>query len=879
MRLGAIERKILAGFLLALVISLIVGFVLYQNATRIISTEQWVRHTDEVLDELDQLLDSLVDLDSGQRAYLLTTNETFLTRVGAAEQRIPDQLDKLRQLTADNPLQKQQIPLLQSALKTRLESVNQVIDLRRTVGFDAAQAKLADQLAKGYLDESRNILNRMKAEERQLHASRSAADRQSIRRTARTTGIAFGIQFAILGLLYWLTHLDVLERRRAEAALRKSSEDLKDARDAALSAAKLKSQFLANMSHEIRTPMNGVLGMTEILLNTQLASRQREFAETIQSSANALLAIINDILDFSKIEAGMLRFENSPFNLHRSVENVIDLFAQPARKKDLELALLIEEGVPVSVKGDPFRLRQILTNLLSNAIKFTDQGEVVLRCRRVSEIEGAIGVRFEVSDSGIGIAPEDQRLLFSPFVQADGSTTRRFGGTGLGLAICKELVTGMGGEIGMESTPSIGSKFWFTAKFAPTETLVPTVTVAGDLRNARVLLVDDNATNRKILHYQVTSWGMRDSMASSGPGALNSLRRGAAAEDPFAIVILDTHMPELSGIQVVELIRADPSIASVKVVLLTSMEPGELSESVRGEVDAFITKPVKQSQLFETLCAVLGIKADVAETLPPEADSVSSPVSDRRLRILLAEDNEVNQRVALYQLRMLDHQVDLARNGVEALKLFDENEYDAVLMDIHMPELDGYAATAEIRRREGDRKHTPIIAMTANALPEDREKCLAVGMDEHLAKPVQASALVRVLEQCVANTEPANREPLPRATDLQPLINSGMGDIIPRLIEIFLDTAPHDIEKAVAALRSSQATDLEEAAHKLKGSCSNLGAARLRDLCQQLEKLGRDGSLQTAPELLASVEEEFGRVRTELVDALDRHRVKEETKP
>jgi CheY-like chemotaxis protein/HPt (histidine-containing phosphotransfer) domain-containing protein len=286
---------------------------------------------------------------------------------------------------------------------------------------------------------------------------------------------------------------------------------------------------------------------------------------------------------------------------------------------------------------------------------------------------------------------------------------------------------------------------------------------------------------------------------------------------------------------------------------------------------------VKQSQLFETLCAVLGIKAEREETLPTE--SISSPISDRRLRILLAEDNEVNQRVALYQLRMLDHQVDLARNGVEALKLFDENEYDAVLMDIHMPELDGYAATAEIRRREGDRKRTPIIAMTANALPEDREKCLAVGMDEHLAKPVQAPALVRILEQCVANPEPANIEPLPPATDLQPLINSGMGDIIPRLVEIFLDTAPHDIEKAVAALRSSQATDLEEAAHKLKGSCSNLGAARLRDLCQQLEKLGRDGSLQTAPKLLASVEEEFGRVRTELVDALDRHRVKEETKP
>jgi two-component system sensor histidine kinase/response regulator len=868
MRLGAIERKILAGFLLALVISLIVGFVLYRNAARIISTERWVRHTDEVIEQLDKLLESLVDLDAGQRGYLLTTNEIFLNQVAAAGRGIPAQVEKLEQLTADNPPQQQRIPSLRSALKTRLESVDQVIDLRWSVGVDAALAMLADQLNKGYLDESRNILNRMKAEERRLHQSRSAVDRESIRRTARTTGIAFGVQFALLGLLYWLTHLDVLERRRAEAALRKSSADLQVARDAALSAAKLKSQFLANMSHEIRTPMNGVLGMTEILLNTQLAPRQREFAETIQSSANVLLTIINDILDFSKIEAGMLRFENSSFSLHRTVENVIDLFAQPARKKDLELALLIEEQVPLAVKGDPFRLRQVLTNLLSNAIKFTDRGEVVLRCRRLSQNEGVINVRFEVTDSGIGIAPEDQRFLFSPFVQADGSTTRRFGGTGLGLAICKELVTGMGGTIGMESTPGIGSTFWFTTKFAPTETLVPPVTAAGNLRNVRVLLVDDNSTNRKILHYQVASWGMRDSMASSGPGALNSLRRAAAGGDPFAIAILDTHMPELSGIQVIELIRADPTIASVKVVLLTSMEPGEVSESVRGKVDAFITKPVKQSQLFETLCTVLGIKAEPAETVPTE--SIASPVSDKRLRILLAEDNEVNQQVALHQLRMLDHDVDLAPNGVEALKLFDQNEYDAVLMDIHMPELDGYATTAEIRRRQGKGKHIPIIAMTANALPEDREKCLAAGMDDHLAKPVQASALVRALERCTANAEEANTEPLPPATNLQSIVDAGMGDIIPRLIEIFLETAPLDIEKAVAAVRSSQATDLEEAAHKLKGSCGNLGAARLRDLCQQLEKLGRDGSLQNAPELLAAAEEEFARVRTELVAALDR---------
>jgi CheY-like chemotaxis protein len=324
----------------------------------------------------------------------------------------------------------------------------------------------------------------------------------------------------------------------------------------------------------------------------------------------------------------MLQFENTPFNLHSTVERVIDLFAQPARKKDLELALLIEEQAPANVASDPFRLRQVLANLLSNAIKFTDKGEVVLRCRKVSDTSEAIVVRFEVSDTGIGIALEDHRFLFAPFVQADGSTTRRFGGTGLGLAICKELVTGMGGEIGLESIPGTGSTFWFTAKFAPTEPLTPAVTTKGDLRDVRVLLVDDNATNRKILHYQVSSWGMRDSLASSGADSLTVLRQGAAQGDPFAIVILDTHMPELTGLQVVELIRADPPIAGVKVVLLTSFEPAEVDGAVRGEVDAFITKPAKQSQLFETLCAVMGITAETSETLSRDPEPGPAPIAN-----------------------------------------------------------------------------------------------------------------------------------------------------------------------------------------------------------------------------------------------------------
>ena len=561
------------------------------------------------------------------------------------------------------------------------------------------------------------------------------------------------IQFAILVLLYWLIRLDSAERRRMERVIQQNTGALAAARDAAVSAGEVKSQFLANISHEIRTPMNGVLGMTEILLDTPLTSRQREFAETIQSSANALLVIIDDVLDFSKIEAGTQRFESVPFDLHTTIERVIDLFAQSARKKDLELAFLVEEQLPVSVTGDPFRLRQVLTNLLSNAIKFTSSGEVILSCGKLSESNGAIMARFEVSDTGIGISPEDQEILFSAFVQADASMTRRFGGTGLGLAISRQLVTGMGGEMGIESTLGVGTKFWFTVKFEPAGTSAPELPTKDGLRNVRILLVDDNATNRKVLHYQVSAWGMRDSVASSGPAALTLLRKAAASEDPYRVAILDAHMPEMNGPQVVELIRSDPTIASVKVVLLTSVEPRDLNEKMRNHLDAFISKPVKQSKLFETLCRVIDSDKNppAGEIRAPER--ISSTLHQRKLRVLLVEDNPANQRLALYYLRMLEQQVDLAQDGVDALKLFDEHEYDLILLDIHMLKVDGILAPIEIRKREEskNRRRTWIIATMANATPEEREKCVVAGMDDYLAKPIQPRALVYALEKCLAS--------------------------------------------------------------------------------------------------------------------------------
>jgi signal transduction histidine kinase/CheY-like chemotaxis protein/HPt (histidine-containing phosphotransfer) domain-containing protein len=769
-------------------------------------------------------------------------------------------LEKLRALSENNAEQQQRIALLRSTTEGMFKFVDEAVNLQPASGDGSTEATIGPPSAKERLEEVQTVLREMKLAEQKLCTTRLGDSKRSIKNTITLILITSLIQLGVLGLLYWQGHLEVFKRRRMEEAMRQTSGDLTAARDSAVSAAKIKSQFLANMSHEIRTPMNGVLGMTQILIDTPLSARQREFAETIQSSANALLTIIDDILDFSKIEAGMLQFECVPFNLQTTIERVIGLFVQSARKKDLELAFLIEDQVPVSVAGDPFRLRQVLTNLLSNAIKFTNSGEVVLRCSKVPENDVATAIRFEVSDTGIGLSPEDQALLFSPFVQADASTTRYFGGTGLGLAISRQLVTGMGGKMGVESTRGVGSKFWFTALFAASDTLAPGRLSAGDLRNTRVLLVDDNATNRKILHYQVSAWGMRDSVASSGPAALALLREAATRGDPYVIVILDAQMPEVNGGQVVEVIRTDPSVAAVKVVLLTSVEPGGLSVNLSNQVDAIISKPAKESQLFETLCHVIGIGTDVRAVEITESELVPSTLHQKKLRVLLAEDNLINQRVMLYQLRMLEQHVDLAQDGVEALKLFDEHEYDVILMDIHMPRLDGYSATAEIRRREEERKgkHTWIIAVTANSLPEDRDKCLAAGMDDYLAKPVKARALVYALEKCVTV------ESLPPATDLRLLVDSGIGDMAPQLISVFLESAPRDIEKMRIAWGAKDSDGLGDAAHSLKGSCSNLGASRLRDLCQRIENHGRSGTFGEVFKLLESVDQEFGRVNSEL---------------
>jgi len=558
-----------------------------------------------------------------------------------------------------------------------------------------------------------------------------------------------------------VTAHDIGDRIRIEA-------ELTAARDAALEAARAKSDFLANMSHEVRTPLNSVIGMTGLLLDTPLDPQQREFAHDVRESGEALLTLINEILDFSKLAAGKMVFEDIDFELTAALEGAVELIADQARLKGLELTVSIDSDAPQGLRGDPGRLRQVLLNLIGNAIKFTASGEVAIQVSKLSENPTQTILRFEVRDTGIGIPQEKIHLLFQPFSQVDPSTTRHFGGTGLGLSIARQLVERMGGTIAVSSTVGAGSTFWFTAKFAkPASVTKPASERFASFAEVRLLIVDDNENSLQILHTQASAWKMEVETADSADSAL-SLMRAAAREHPFEVALIDVKMPDVDGIELARIIKSDPILAATAVILISSVgSSNEFRARLKGvKIGGWLSKPVPQSSLYNAFVKVL-VRRDDGEPNPqavyaehfsaePSRNRELKLPAERKLRVLLAEDNPINRKLAKFQLKKLGVDVDCVSNGREAVEAAIRIPYDAVLMDCQMPEMDGYQATKEIRRLERAPRHTPIIALTAHALSGDRESCLVAGMDAYVSKPVKPEILERILAQAIA---PASASP------------------------------------------------------------------------------------------------------------------------
>jgi PAS domain S-box-containing protein len=654
---------------------------------------------------------------------------------------------------------------------------------------------------------------------------------------------------------------DISERKRMEVELAK-------ARDEALESARLKSEFLANMSHEIRTPMNGVIGMADILLGTRLSAEQKDCAVTIRRSAEALLSLVDDVLDLSKIEAGKLEIKSADFDLDELIDNITDVFAERAAAKGLKFRAVIYPDVHRHLHGDALRLRQVLLNLVGNAVKFTEAGEVSISVMRDAESDDTMDLWFLVNDTGIGIAEADQQRLFTPFTQADGSTTRRFGGTGLGLAISKQLVDMMGGRIGVTSVPGEGSTFWFTGRFNK-DTRQEAVTRQATLTGVRVLLLDSNELNRLVLRRHLNSSSVTVEEVATAEAALDALRRAHTSGTPFDAIVLEMQLAANDGISVARMIHSDPLLKDTPVVLVTAIgrRKSDIEFFKSERIDAFVMKPVRRAQLASAITAVVKRTPDEERRAAAAADhSPKAGAAEAKKQILVVEDNVVNQKVAVGQLRNLGYDADVVASGTEALETLAKQSYDLILLDCQMPDIDGYEVARTIRSAERDGKRVPIVAMTAHTMEGEREKCLAAGMDDYLTKPVSMQRLGGVLVRWLgAREDVVDMEKMAGLQQLAKANPSFMRDIT----ALFREDALVRLHELRDAMGDANAERVSRAAHSLKSSSGNIGASRMYSLCATIEATAKQGNLTGVPEMVAQLETELERALDALAQSVD----------
>ncbi len=892
---------LIAGF--ATVASMLLGLIVASSLTvhQFQVAETDVRRSLETLRLVSSAQASSLRVRIHVRGYVITGQDKIAAEAKRETRHLSQLLTELRQQAVWSP---PRLERLEQILQEGQSYLEYVIALRQTAPAEALKFvpgqrgdRLASQAAAELDAIEREALVRLQ--------EAMNVTRQSTERLKWLVLVSAIVIIALLVTAYLMVMRELDGRRQLTIQLER-------ARDAALALARKKSDFLANMSHEIRTPMNGIIGTSDLLLKTTLTAEQKDLAETIHCSAQALLVIVNDILDFSKIEAGKLTFESSDFDLRATVEQAVETVAADAWKKALELVTLVYRDVPERLRGDVGRLRQILLNLVGNAVKFTDRGEVVVRVTKQAETATGVTLRFSVTDTGIGIPKARQAEIFEAFTQVDSSRSRRFGGTGLGLAISKRLVNLMGGDIGVESEVGKGSMFWFTATFEKVDPSQPPSTYELWF-GLRALVVDDNATNRTVIAQQLTDFGLFCDEVSDAQEALSVLREAVQAGQPFRVALLDAQMPTIGGLSLLEHIRADEQLRELPCILLTSLPLVEHQEMLRLGATACVRKPVRTGALKEALRLVLALPrvklpepspADPApggRHLHPAAQEQPKPSkavwrqNTAQKLVLLVEDNTVNQQVTRRMLETLGYRVVIAANGLEALTRVQTDRPDVILMDCQLPEMDGYTAAMHIRKDEsasGTGRRTPIIAVTANALADERDRCLAAGMDDYLAKPFRLADLEQMLQRlCGAGAPPNNNRSstaggsalagtpaaasrpdanlldvtafrLGTATLTGGPAAAALGR---RIVATFVADVTNQLQQMRIAMERREETTVRTLAHRLCGSAAQLGAQQLAQALRCIEKAP---DTTDWPQQIRAVEAIFEATRDAFADVL-----------